>query len=49
VTADRRYGVEDRRIVNAITLMEQNIERPVPMKTVASLSAFRRASSNGCG
>jgi hypothetical protein len=37
VTVDRRYGVEDRRIVNAITLMEQNIERPVPMKTVASL------------
>lgn len=32
-----RYGVEDRRIVNAITLMEQNIERPVPMKTIASL------------
>jgi AraC family carnitine catabolism transcriptional activator len=37
VTVDRRYGVEDRRIVNAITLMEQNIKRPVPTKTVASL------------
>jgi len=32
-----RYGIEDRRIVNAITLMEQNIERPIPMKTIASL------------
>ncbi|MCW5236946.1 GlxA family transcriptional regulator [Verminephrobacter eiseniae] len=32
-----RYGVADRRIVNAITLMEQNIERPIPMKTIASL------------
>lgn len=32
-----RYGVEDRRIVNAITLMEQNLERPIPMKTIASL------------
>lgn len=35
-----RYGVEDRRIVNAITLMEQNIERPVPMKTIASLAGI---------
>lgn len=32
-----RYGIEDRRIVNAITLMEQNIERPVPVQTLASL------------
>ncbi|WP_322061096.1 GlxA family transcriptional regulator [Paraburkholderia sp. J63] len=32
-----RYRVEDRRIVNGITLMEQNIERPIPMKTIASL------------
>ncbi|MEZ0606665.1 GlxA family transcriptional regulator [Paraburkholderia sp. IW21] len=32
-----RYGIEDRRVVNAITLMEQNIERPIPMKTIASL------------
>lgn len=32
-----RYGVGDRRIVNAITLMEQNIERPIPLKTIASL------------
>lgn len=35
-----RYGVEDRRIVNAITLMEQNIERPIPMKTIASLAGI---------
>lgn len=35
-----RYGVEDRRIVHALTLMEQNIERPVPMKTIASLSGI---------
>ena len=32
-----RYGIEDRRVVNAITLMEQNIESPIPMKTIASL------------
>jgi transcriptional regulator GlxA family with amidase domain len=32
-----RYGIDDRRIVNAITLMEQNIERPVPVQTIASL------------
>lgn len=35
-----RYGVKDRRIVNAITLMEQNIERPIPMKTIASLAGI---------
>lgn len=32
-----RYGVEDRRIVKAITLMEQNIEAPMPMHAIASL------------
>jgi transcriptional regulator GlxA family with amidase domain len=32
-----RYGVEDRRIVKAITLMEQNIESPMPMHAIASL------------
>jgi transcriptional regulator GlxA family with amidase domain len=32
-----RYEIDDRRIVNAITLMEQNIERPVPVQTLASL------------
>ncbi|BBU32234.1 HTH-type transcriptional regulator CdhR (plasmid) [Burkholderia sp. THE68] len=35
-----RYGVEDRRIVHAVTLMEQNIERPIPMKTIASLAGI---------
>lgn len=32
-----RYSVEDRRIVNAIALMEQNLERPLPVQTIASL------------
>lgn len=32
-----RYSVEDRRIVNAIALMEQNVERPLPVQTIASL------------
>jgi transcriptional regulator GlxA family with amidase domain len=32
-----RYGIEDRRLVNAVTLMEQNIEMPIPLKTIASL------------
>ena len=35
-----RYGVTDRRIVNAITLMEQNVERPIPMTTIASLAGI---------
>ncbi|MGH8807506.1 MAG: GlxA family transcriptional regulator [Noviherbaspirillum sp.] len=35
-----RYGIEDRRLVNAITLMEQNIESPIPIKTIASLVGF---------
>ncbi|MDE1949235.1 MAG: GlxA family transcriptional regulator [Burkholderiales bacterium] len=35
-----RYGVKDRRIVNAITLMEQNIERPIPIATIASLAGI---------
>jgi transcriptional regulator GlxA family with amidase domain len=35
-----RYGVEDRRIVHALTLMEQNIERPIPMMTIASLAGI---------
>ncbi|WP_415115986.1 GlxA family transcriptional regulator [Paraburkholderia sp.] len=32
-----RYGLEDRRLVNAVTLMEQNIESPIPLKTIADL------------
>ncbi len=32
-----RYGIEDRRLVNAVTLMEQNIESPIPLKTIAQL------------
>lgn len=32
-----RYSIEDRRLVNAVTLMEQNIESPIPLKTIASL------------
>jgi transcriptional regulator GlxA family with amidase domain len=32
-----RYGVEDRRLVNAVTLMEQNIESPISLKTIAEL------------
>jgi AraC family transcriptional regulator, glycine betaine-responsive activator len=32
-----RYGVEDRRIVKAIALMEQNIENPISMRAIASL------------
>lgn len=32
-----RYGIEDRRLVNAVTLMEQNIESPIPLATIASV------------
>jgi AraC family transcriptional regulator, glycine betaine-responsive activator len=35
-----RYGVEDRRIVHAVALMEQNVERPIPVKTIASLAGI---------
>ncbi|WP_432262459.1 GlxA family transcriptional regulator [Cupriavidus sp. TMH.W2] len=35
-----RYGIDDRRIVHAITLMEQNIERPIPITTIASLTGI---------
>src|SRR3546814_7712428 len=33
-----RYGVDDRRLIKALTLMEQNIETPIPAHTVASLA-----------
>lgn len=32
-----RYGVDDRRIIKAIALMEQNIENPISMRAIASL------------
>lgn len=32
-----RYGIDDRRLVKALTLMEQNIETPIAMHVVASL------------
>ncbi|WP_268964418.1 GlxA family transcriptional regulator [Paraburkholderia domus] len=30
-----RYGIADNRIVHAITLMEEHIERPMPLRTIA--------------
>lgn len=37
VTVQRRYDIDDSRLVHAITLMEQHIERPVPVRTIAFL------------
>jgi len=35
-----RYGITDRRLVRAITLMEQNSERPLPTQALAQIAGI---------
>ncbi len=37
-----RYGVTDRRIVRVVSLMEQNIETPLPTQTLAEIAGISR-------